>query len=181
MACVTLRVGGTFSCGAAVALVVWSLWNSSSPPRYEAFAHLDDPVSFLPPGLLCCSQPWAGRKAQGVCTALSFLVLAGCVEERASKASECFGCALATGGVWLQHWHRGCGAPTCALSPWLLRNNLLMAGQPHGQTIWFWLQAADQNSRPAFLFLAVPASALWPQAKPLLPSLPAVPLPVSHH
>lgn len=34
-----------------------------------------------------------------------------------------------------------------------------------GQTIRFWLQAADQNLRPAFLFLAVPASALWPQAK----------------
>lgn len=26
------------------------------------------------------------------------------------------------------------GAPTCALSPWLLRNNLLVAGQSHGWT-----------------------------------------------
>lgn len=138
-----------------------------SPSRYEVFAHLDAPVSSPPRGLLCHSQPWAGGEAQAVCTALPFLVPAGCVGEQVSKASECFGC-----GRCLQCWHVSLSAPTCTLSPRLLRNNLFLAGQLH---------AADQNWRPACLLLAVPALVLWPQAKPLLPSLPAVPLPVSHH
>lgn len=159
--------GSTFSCRAGVTLAVWALCNSFSPSRYEAFAHLDAPVSSVPRGLLWHSQPRAGEEAQAVCTALPFLVPAGCVGEQASKASKCFGC-----GRYLQHWHGGLSAPTCTLSPLLLRNNLLLAGQ---------LQAADQNWRPACLFLAVPASVLWLQAKPLLPSLPTVPLPVSHH
>lgn len=90
---------GTRSCGAAIILAVRSLCNGSSPSRYEVFAHLDSPMSFLPQVLLCCCQPWAGRKAQGGRTALPFLMLTGCIKERASKASKCFGCALAMAGV----------------------------------------------------------------------------------
>lgn len=121
---------GTLSCGAAVALDVWSLCQGSSPPRYEVFALLDAPMDFPPQGLLCCSWPQAGTKAEGVCAALPYSVLPGCVGEQASDTIECLGCALAVGGVWQQHWHPGRSAPAGALSPQLVRNSVFLLGSP---------------------------------------------------
>lgn len=81
---------------------------------------------------LCPSQVWAEGKHEVSAQPCPWCLSGALGSERPKPGSalavtqprEGFACESSIGAAM--------GAPTCASSPWLLRDNLLVAGQPHG-------------------------------------------------